>query len=352
MPSTIQPKTHLVNREPETLTAPQKQTQNMEDLKVVFMGTPEFAVPILEELIKSDFKPRAIITAPDKPVGRNLNLTPPPVKVLVQENNIPIFQPETKDELISQTSELKPDLIIVAAYGKILSREILNLPKYGSINVHPSILPKHRGPSPIQFAILNGDPKTGVTIMLMNEKMDEGPILSQEIVKITKDETAKTLEEKLSLKGAKLLIKTLKQWIALEEMPETAKKLIYPQEQDNSQATYTKIITKQDGKILWDKNAKELEQQIRAFYPWPGSFTFLKQNGHKVQNIKILKADILELNTEKDLGAFFLTENKKLAVQTGKDCLIIEELQPENGKPMSASNFLNGHPEIIGTTLE
>ncbi|OGZ34505.1 MAG: methionyl-tRNA formyltransferase, partial [Candidatus Portnoybacteria bacterium RBG_13_41_18] len=247
-----------------------------EKINVVFFGTPEFAVPILKELINSDFKPSAVITSGDKPVGRNQEITHPPVKILAQKYEIPVFQPTTKEELVKKVTELKPDLIIVTAFGTILPKAIIDLPKYGSINVHPSLLPKHRGPSPIQFSILNGDQTTGVSIMLMNEKIDEGPILTQEKINIEKDDTSQILQNKLSVLGGRLLIKTLSYWIILKEMPRSAQYLIYPQPQDNSKATYTKILTKSDGKIFWNKTAQELERQIRAFYPWPGSFTYFK----------------------------------------------------------------------------
>ncbi|OGZ34713.1 MAG: methionyl-tRNA formyltransferase [Candidatus Portnoybacteria bacterium RBG_19FT_COMBO_36_7] len=319
------------------------------------MGTPEFSVPILETLCQSDFKPRAVITAPDKPAGRGQQLSSPPVKIIAQNYKIPVCQPKTKEELAKQTLGFKPDIILVAAYGKILPKEILDTPKYGSINVHPSLLPKYRGPSPVQFAILNGEKETGVSIMLMNEKMDEGSILGQEFIEIEKDETARSLEEKLSKIASKLLIKTLNYWIVINEMPKSAKNLVLPQQQDNSKATYTKILTKQDGKIFWDKSAKELERQIRAFYPWPGSFTVLKTSAdgqNKFSNLKILEAADSDLKTEKELGEVFLADSQELTVQTGQGCLIIKNLQTEGGKPMSAADFLNGHPEIIGMILQ
>jgi methionyl-tRNA formyltransferase len=327
------------------------------DLTIVFMGTPEFAVPILETLCQSDFKPKAVITAPDKEAGRGQEITSSPVKTAAQNFKIPVLQPPTKEDLVKQTLELKPDLVVAAAYGKILPKEILDFPKYGSINVHPSLLPRYRGPSPVQFAILNGDLKTGVSIMLMNEKMDEGPILAQETIKIEKNDTTQSLEEKLSKISSELLIKTLNYWIVLNEMPKSAKNLVLPQQQDNSAASYTKIITKQDGKIIWDKSAEELERQIRAFIPWPGSFTVfaaptISGENKKPLTIKISKASVSNIQTENDLGMVFLTSSRELAVQTGKDSLIIMELQAEGGKSMPASEFLNGHAEIVGTILQ
>jgi len=322
------------------------------ELNVLFFGTPEFSVPILETLCQSDFKPKTVITAPDRPAGRGQEITSPPIKIIAQKYEIKIFQPETKQELTEQALKIKPDLIVTAAYGKILSKEILDIPKYGSINVHPSLLPKYRGPSPIQFAILNGDNETGTTIMLMNEKMDEGPILAQQFVKIGKDDTAQILEQKLSKISAKLLIKTLAQWIMLKESPKSIQHLIFPQQQNNAKATYTKILTKQDGKIIWDKSAEELARQIRAFYPWPGSFSIFKSANGKSGSLKILNAAASKIQTEKELGRIFLTDDKKLVVQTGSGCLIINELQLEGSRPMNASDFLNGHPEIVEGVLQ
>ncbi len=328
-----------------------------DNMNIVFAGTPEFAVPILEGLLDSDFKPKTIITAPDSASGRGQEIFPPPVKIIAQKYGLAILQPKTKDELIAQIIGLKPDLIVTAAYGKIFPAQIINLPKYGSINVHPSLLPRLRGPSPIQFAILEGDQSTGTTIMLMNEKMDEGPILAQQMVKIEDDDTAQSLEEKLAKISAKLLVKTLNYWVILKEMPKNAQRLIYPQLQDSQKATYTKILTKPDGKIIWDKSAPEIERQVRAFFPWPGSFTAMKpltsQNQEKRSlTLKILKAHASNSEEQKELGQAFLTGKNELAIQTGKGCLLIDELQLEGGKTLSTAEFLNGHPEIIGTILQ
>ena len=342
-------------------------------LKIAFFGTPDFAVPILKALCQGDFKPKAVIAAPDRPAGRGQEMALSPIKIIAQKNEISVFQPETRRDLIEQTQKIKPDLIITAAYGKILPKEVLDIPKYGSLNVHPSILPKYRGPSPIQFAILNGDDETGTTIILMNQNLDEGPILAQGILKINKDDTTQTLGQKLSEASATLLIKTLPRWTTLKEMPKSAQNLIVPQPQNHAKATYTKILTKQDGKIIWSKSACEIERQIRAFFPWPGSYAVFKDKTGKSVSLKILSADIQPppsvlplskgkgwVRDEKDLGQVFLTEdplrpqnemNKKLAVQTGSGCLIINELQLEGSKSMRAADFLNGHPEIVGMIL-
>jgi methionyl-tRNA formyltransferase len=187
--------------------------------------------------------------------------------------------------------------------------------------------------------------------------MDEGPILTQKMVEIAEDENAKTLEDKLAVFGAELLLKTLSEWMILKSMPEPIERLIYPQQQDNASATYTKIITKQDGKIIWNKSAGELERQIRAFYPWPGSFSYLPEKNKEIYTknlkmFKIIEAEILPLEFDKKIGEIFVANDQKLAVQTGKGCLELREIQLEGGKTISAAEFLNGHPEIIGMVLE
>ncbi len=316
------------------------------ELKIIFMGTPEFGAIILKGLIKNDYKPILVITPPDKPVGRKQILTPPPVKLVAQKYKISIEQPEKVPSFKLQVSSLKPDLIICAAYGQIIPQEILKIPKYGCLNIHPSLLPKYRGPSPIQNTILNGDKETGITIILIDEKMDHGPILAQQelefsifnfqfsnkspgreadspegcipITKITYEELNKNLAEL----GVKLLIKTIPKWINGE---------IKAKVQDESKTTYTKIIKKEDGKIDWKKSAEEIERQIRAFYSWPGTFTFFKKNS-KILRVKILEAE--SLNKE---------DPKQLCIKCKKGYLAIKKLQPEGKKPMTAEDFLRGY---------
>jgi len=211
-------------------------------MKIIFMGTPEFGAIILEGLIKANYKLVLVITAPDKPVGRKQILTPSPVKVVAQKYKIPILQPEKIQEAIAEIRATSPGLVIVAAYGQILPKEILDIPKYGCLNFHPSLLPKYRGPSPIQYAILNGEKKTGVTIMLMNEKMDHGPILAQSALIVEEDETGQSLHNKLANLGARLLMETIPKW---------QKGMIKPQPQDEKKVTFTKILSREDGKINW-----------------------------------------------------------------------------------------------------
>ena len=294
----------------------------MKKLKIIFMGTPDFAAPALKQLVSNNYEISAVITAPDKPIGRKQEVTPPPIKKLALQYKIPVLQPEKilnsswpKPDLKSQILNLNPDLIVVSAYGKIIPKEILDIPQYGSLNIHPSLLPKYRGPSPIQFAILNGEKITGATIMLMDEKMDHGPILAQEKIEIPSDETSQTLHDKLAQLGADLLIKTIPQYVQGE---------IKPKPQDEKNASYTKILTREDGKIDWRKSAESIERQIRAFTPWPGAWTI---DGKR---LKILKAKVVD---KKD----------GLTFKTKRGYLLLEMVQPEGKKTMSGEEFIRGY---------
>lgn len=309
------------------------------------MGTPEFGATILEGLIKANFKPVLVVTAPDKPVGRRQILTPPPVKLIAQAYNIPVEQPESILNLKSQISNLKPDLIIVAAYGQIFPQEILNIPKRGSLNVHPSLLPKHRGPSPIQNSILNDDKETGVSVILMDARLDGGPILSQRKTEIGLNETAKQLRDRLTVLGSELLIDTIPDWIRGQ---------IKIQPQDETMATYTKTLKKEDGKVDWAKSAKDLEREIRAFDPWPGSYFMWEEKDGKIKTIKILEARVLKtIDTKKySIGKTLVAPQNDLCVQTGQGFLVVGRLQLEGKKPMPSEEFLRGHPDFIGAILK
>ncbi|MCX7778787.1 MAG: methionyl-tRNA formyltransferase [Patescibacteria group bacterium] len=325
-----------------------------QNLRIIFLGTPEFSAIILEKMIKTGFKPITVVTAPDKPVGRKQTLTPSPLKVMAEKYKIPVLQPTKIIDSKFYILNSKPDLIVLAAYGQIIPKEILEIPKYGCLNIHPSLLPKYRGASPIQTTILNGDQESGVTIILMDEKMDHGPIIAKTRYqisnnKITTPELTKTLAEL----GGNLLIETLPQWIKGE---------INPLPQDHSQATYTRVIKKEDGKIDWRKSAEEIERMIRAYNPWPGTYTYLKlqmtnyklQTTPKFQNskmLKIIKARVLKTKNQREPGAVFLTEKKELAIACRQDVLVLEEVQLEGKRKMSAQEFLNGHREIIDTIL-
>lgn len=304
-------------------------------MKIVFVGTPKFASNILKGLMKKH-KPVLVITSPDKPVGRKKILAPSQVKVIAEENDIPVVQPEKIEEYQEDLKRLNPDLIILTAYGQIISKELLNIPKYGSINIHPSLLPKYRGASPIQTAILNGNEETGVTIYQMDEKIDHGEILSQIKYSIDKKVNYEELEKELSKVGLNLLLKTL---------PDIFEEKTKPQKQIDSDATYTKIMKKEDGNIDWNKSAQEIERQIRAFSVWPGSFTHWKKHDKKLQ-IKILSADIEE---SKGIPGKVFPE---LVVGCGTSSLAIKELQLEGKNETNSEDFLKGNSDIIGTTLE
>jgi methionyl-tRNA formyltransferase len=308
--------------------------------RIAFLGTPEFAVAPLEALFRAKYAILGVITAPDKPVGRKQVLTPPAVKITAQKMGLTVYQPESKAELLEILKNLRPDLCVVTAFGMIFPKEALEIPQYGFINIHASLLPRWRGPSPIQAAIINGDEKTGVTIMLINEKMDEGPTLANAELRIQNSElTAGELSKKLSDLGAKLLI---------EVLPKYLKGEIKPQKQNNAQATYCKIIRKEDGRIDWSKPAEYIERQVKAYHPWPTAYAELRMKNKELRILKIIKAGISGENKHK-IGEIFLNQNKKLAVKCGKGSLILEIIQPEGKKPMSGEEFLRGHREIIGS---
>ncbi|MDP4010351.1 MAG: methionyl-tRNA formyltransferase [Candidatus Spechtbacteria bacterium] len=304
--------------------------------KIVFLGTPKFAKIILEKLILSRHKPVLVITSPDKPVGRKQKLTPSPVKVLAERKKIPVLQPEKLDEeFINKLRGNSYDLFVTAAYGKLLPKKLLDIPKHGTLNVHPSLLPKWRGSSPVQYSILNGDKETGSTIMLLDEKLDHGPILAQESLEIKKSNTAPILSNKLAKHGAELLTRTIPKWLNGK---------IEPKEQDHGAATYTKMLTRSDGKIDWTMPAGSLERKLMALTPWPGLFTFWND-----KRLKILSFDIK--NKRSSQPGKVIRENRSLAVETGRGIILIKKIQLEGEKPKSSTEFMRGHPDIIGTLL-
>lgn len=304
--------------------------ENNNKIRTIFMGTPEFSLPGLTSLNAApNFEIVGIFTQPDKPFGRNQILTPPPVKEFALKHNFKIFQPQKIRLEIETIKNLQPDLIVVIAYGKIIPPEILSIPKYTCINVHASLLPRYRGAACLNAPILNGDSETGVTIMQMGAGLDTGPILRQGIIKLTGTETLEIVHNKLSALGAELLVPTLNDFIAGK---------ITPQIQDDSQASYIKILKKEDGKIDWTKSALEIERMVRAYNPWPGTYAI---SNNKI--IKLISVDhkILKSNDHK-IGESFLTEGR-LAIQCGQDSLVILRLQLEGKKIMTSEEFLRGH---------
>lgn len=307
------------------------------------MGTPEFAENIFRKFydaLKKKFEIIAVVTAPDKPIGRKQILAPSAVKKWALENNLSVLQPDKirKPEWVEKIKELNPELIILTAFGQIIPEEILNIPKYKALNIHPSLLPKYRGASPIQSVILNGETETGVCLMIMDKEMDHGPILANSKLQIANSITFIGLSKQLSDLGAELLIKAL---------PDYIEGKIKPQEQDHNQATFCNIIKKEDGKINWDKNAEKIGRQIQAYGVWPITYCNFNE-----KHLNILTAEFQNENTDHKIGQVFLDENKNVCAQTGNGILILKEIQLEGKKPMTAKEFLNGHKEIINAILQ
>ncbi|MEI6221515.1 MAG: methionyl-tRNA formyltransferase [bacterium] len=320
----------------------------MQKHNIIFFGTSSFAAHILDCLLLTSYAPSTIVTQPDKPQKRSTEPVPPPVKTLALAKNIPpenILQPaRVRDEQFLQTLEsLQPSLIIVAAYGQILPKRLLDIPPEGCLNVHASLLPKHRGASPIAATLVNDDPTTGVTIMLMDEGMDTGPILTMDELAINPTETRETLEEKLAELGARLLIKTIPLWI---------EKKITPKPQDNNQATNTKLLTRADGKINWNKTANEIECEMRAYTPWPGTWTTWTERKQQItiHTGKVLTEDI-PMNTHTP-GEVLLLPEKKLAIACGNGFFLPEIVQLAGKKATPIDEFIRGYINFIGGHLE
>jgi methionyl-tRNA formyltransferase len=300
---------------------------------IVFMGTPDFAVPTLQALVKagekrpSPFNMVGVVTQPDRPAGRGRALMPPAVKTAALRLGLPVLQPEKLrlPEAMQQLQTWSPDVIIVAAFGQILRPEVLDLPKYGCINVHGSILPRWRGASPIQAAILAGDQETGITIMKMDPGIDTGPILSQRYIPIAPDETGGTLFEKLAPLGAELLLETLPKYLSGE---------IQPRLQPEEGATYTKMIKKEEGLLDPARPAGELERRVRAFNPWPGAY--LLYNG---KPLKVEHASIAPVTA--NAGQRVIHQGLP-ALGTPEGLLVLEEVRPAGKKTMSGKAFLAG----------
>jgi len=312
-------------------------------MKIVFMGTPTFSIPTLTSLIDSGENVVAVVTRPDAPRGRGQRLSPPDAKAEAERRGVHVLQPSDANDpgFIKTLRSLNPEIIVVAAYGKILPKEIITLPIHGCINLHPSLLPKYRGPSPIQWAVLRGEKKTGVTIMRLNESMDAGPILLQKEAAIGEDETAEELGARLSTIGAELMVEAVK---AIGQG-----KAVY-RDQNDKEATYAPFITKGEGEIDWNKSAEEIRNRIRGLLPWPGAFTFI--NGKR---IKIIKGKVekstqsLEAGRSAAPGTITGVSHEGIRVATGRDDLVIHELQEEGKRETNAREFLLGHKISVGT---
>ncbi len=308
-------------------------------MKIVFMGTPDFAVPALEALVKGGHQVIAVVTQPDKPKGRGKGMAMPPVKEKAMEFAIPVYQPaKVREEgFFRQMRELSPEVIVVAAFGQILPKAILDLPQYGCINIHASLLPKYRGAAPIQWAIINGEKETGVTTMMMDAGLDTGDMLEKTVVPIEEEETAQSLSDKLSAAGGSLILSTLKK---VEEGTLTRT----PQRDEES--CYAKILQKTLGRIDWNREAKLIERLIRGLNPWPSAYTTL--NG---KSLKLWKAKALLEEYPGEAGQVVKAVGNELLIKTGKGTLKAEELQLEGKKRMEADAFLRGCPIEEGTRL-
>ena len=309
-------------------------------IKIVFAGTPQFAAPYLEGFFNDDdFEVLGVITQPDRPAGRKQELTSPPIKLLAESKGVKIWQPENlknDSELFSELTDLKADVLAVVAYGQIIPKSILGLFAYGGINVHPSLLPKYRGASPIQNAILNGEKTTGVSIMQMDEKMDHGPILAQQKVVLTGEETNESLHNDLAQIGVLLLLETIKKVVAGQTLP---------QEQDHDAATFCSTINREQSRIDWQKPAQEIKQMIYAFYPWPVAWTTLDGQRMKIYPpVKVIN--------QKNHPGQILADSGEIIVGCGQDSLVIERLQLEGKKDMSAKELLNGYKFLLSKKLE
>lgn len=310
-------------------------------MNIVFMGTPQFAVPTLQQLINSEFTVAGVVCQPDRPQGRGQKIRPGPVKTLATTKNIPVVQPlKMKDPAFLESLQCwNPEVIVVAAFGRILPPAILQLPPQGCLNVHGSLLPKYRGAGPIQWAVINGDYETGITIMKMDAGMDTGDILSQEMVAIRPHETAGELGIRMAEVGGDLLLRTLREWVAGR---------VTPQPQNDQEATLAPLLKKEDGLLDWTRSAWELGCRVRGLSPWPGAYTFLEGN-----RLAIWRAEVAGQDSPvnpgipdevKRHGVMTSVTKEGISVKTGQGELLILELQPANKKRMMVKEFLAGHP--------
>lgn len=309
-------------------------------MRVVFMGTPDFAVPCLQNLLDSGFEVAGVFTQPDKPVGRKQTLTPPPVKELAVKHGIRVFQPPTlrTPEAVETVRGLAPEAIVVAAYGKILPKTVLDIPKYGCVNVHGSLLPKYRGAAPIQWAVINGEKETGVTTMLMAEGIDTGDILLSESTPVDPDETAGELFERLSTIGASLLVRTL------EGLREGT---VSRTPQKDGESCYAPMLKRELSRVDWSRPAVEIHNLVRGLNPWPAAET-----SYRGKRLKILRTRILS-GEKGEAGQPFARPDGAFRVGCG-DSAVLEllEVQPEGGKKMNGKDFLRGHPAQDGERFQ
>ena len=298
-------------------------------MRLVFMGTPDIAASVLKRLYQEEYEIAAVVTNPDKPKGRSGQPVFSPVKEAALSHGTEVLQPVKSGDpaFVERLRELAPDVIVVIAYGHILRKKVLDIPKLGCVNIHTSLLPKYRGAAPINQAVIDGCEVTGVTTMLMDEDMDTGDILLQEEIPIDPKETAGTLFDKLAAAGADLIVETLQ---GMKQGTITPKK-------QEGEPSYVHMMTKEDGRVNWQKSAQEIERLIRGLDPWPGAYSFL--DGRR---IRLISADVLDADTAGAPGTLAGDSKSALKVNTGKGILLITRLQPEGKKPMDTADFLRG----------
>jgi methionyl-tRNA formyltransferase len=311
----------------------------VDKLKIAFFGTPEFAVPSLQELIVRGEDIAAVVTQPDRPVGRGQQVKLSPVKELALKNNLPVLQPERvrRPEFLEAFRQIKPDLAVVVAFGQIFSQALLDIPPHGFINVHSSLLPAYRGAAPINRAIINGETETGATIMQLDAGMDTGAILLQDRLAIAPDETAQGLHDRLARLGARLLGQSLDL---------LRRGLWQPMAQDNTRATYAAVMKKEDGHIDWARDARSLVNQVRGMTPWPGCFSCMDG-----KILKIHRAAAIEKNHGLQPGTVMAADADGIEVAAGSGCLLLQEVQLEGKKRMEARDFLKGCRLAAGSRL-
>ena len=307
-------------------------------MRIVFIGTGEIGVPTLQSLLQSTAHELVgVVTQPDKPAGRSQRLTAPPIKVALGQTAVPILQPSRikSSDAVEQLRKWQPDVIVVMAYGQILPPAVLEIPRLACLNLHASLLPRYRGASPIQAAIVAGDRETGITVIYMDEGLDTGDILLQSRLEISPNETGGSLHDRLAELAPGAMQESL-ELLAAGAAPRTP--------QNSAHATYAPKLTRDDGKIEWSESAETIARKIRAFNPWPGAFTFIAGESDQSQKLKIFSAAILPLNEKP--GNLFVVD-QEVAITAGRDALVLGDVQVEGGKKMSAREFLRGHRLVV-----
>ena len=311
-------------------------------MRVVYMGTPAFAIAPLEELLSRGYEVVGVYTQPDNPAGRGRGVVVPPVKVFAEGRGLKVFQPASlrAPAAYQEMSSLEPDLAVVAAYGRILPKGVLQLPKWGCVNVHPSLLPRHRGPSPVAYAILDGDETTGVSLMLLDEGMDTGPVIAQQEELILPQDTTETLTDRLFHRAATLLVESLPLYVRGD---------LTLRPQDEAQATYTRKLTKEEGWIRWELPAINLWCQVRAYSPWPGSYT--RWQGKMLKVVEAVPLPQPEQGTPGTVVPISGETHPPVGVVTGEGVLGLKRVQLEGKRAVDAGEFLRGHQEFAGSIL-